>query len=469
MASSTLSSSQAIVKRSSDSALMPPPPPPKRIKRPAKVLDEDTYTDAISHIIARDYFPGLIEAELQQEYLDALESNDTEWITSASRKLTEVMTPGPEGRKLRGRRGTSMTPLSGSLGQGRETPKNWGGDTPFSVVSVTSTTATKTEKPKVDTNLSLTAFQSRYTSEDNESFYKLLDKQNSKKNEKYAWMWAGNKIPAARQIAYRRRQYRIAAAKVSEEYDSKLLALEDTDTRKATPDSWPLQPDNNLMFAPLSVEDSVQTIQQRAEETSRAAPKAVIYDNTRLSTTSVARDTKPAIPPSPSISAVQGALAGRPRPTASEPGFTGGETPRINGYSFVDSEPTPSPPVSGSSSWETTSSSLFGSGDLIPNPFKIKEKSRREALHHRMVDKVAKGKRIGKLEADFKTPVPKFASSPIFGKGGLTPAAQKLLGKVGSGKSPAGKGVWEGKTPKMIRSGLRASWTPRSKVSDKQG
>ena len=68
MATSKLS--QALMRRSSgnDVALMPPPPF-KRIKRPPKVLDEDEYTQALSDIIARDYFPGLLESQAQHEYL----------------------------------------------------------------------------------------------------------------------------------------------------------------------------------------------------------------------------------------------------------------------------------------------------------------------------------------------------------------------------------------------------------------
>ncbi|KAL2052660.1 hypothetical protein ABVK25_007220 [Lepraria finkii] len=178
----TPSQSKALAKRSLDTSLMPPPPPPKRIKRPAKVLDEDDYTDALSHIIARDFFPGLLETESKQEYIDALDSQDHKWIAEAGKKLTEVMTPGPDGRRLRGRRGTSMTPVSELYGRGGETPKAWQGDTPMSVVSTASTTtSTKPEKTEIDTNMSLSAFQQKYTSEDNESFYKLLDKQNQKK------------------------------------------------------------------------------------------------------------------------------------------------------------------------------------------------------------------------------------------------------------------------------------------------
>ncbi|MCJ1339399.1 hypothetical protein MMC09_004688 [Bachmanniomyces sp. S44760] len=466
-------SSQALAKRSLDTALMPPPPKPKRIKRPAKVLDEDTYTDALSHIIARDFFPGLIETESQQEYLNALDSQDPDWISSAGKKLTDIMTPGPDGRRLRGRRGTSMTPMSGLHGRGGETPKGWIGETPMTAISSASTGVARAEKPEVDTNMSLSSFQSKYTSEDNESFYKLLDKQNLKKAERYAWMWAGNKIPAARQIAYRERRNRLLAAKSAQESEDsgkQLQIIEEPDQRPAMPDTWISKPDNQLMFAPPSIEDNLQTVQQRAEDESRAPPKSVIYDNTRLknpNTAAVATsqsDNDPPIPPSPSLSAVHDALAGRPRPTASEPGFPGDSTPRINGYTFVDSEP--SPPPSPPRSWDAVSSlSLLGTADSTPNPFTIKEGSKREALHHRMVDKVAKGKRVTKRDAEIRTPVPKFASSPrVMKGGGLTPAAQKLLKRVGTGSGKGDGGVsWEGRTP-GTRSGLRVGWTPKADV-----
>src|ERR1700722_15504148 len=71
-ASMTAESSNALVRRSTDTELMPPPA--KRIKRPQKILDEETYVSGISEIIARDFFPGLLETETKQEYLDALES-----------------------------------------------------------------------------------------------------------------------------------------------------------------------------------------------------------------------------------------------------------------------------------------------------------------------------------------------------------------------------------------------------------
>ena len=339
-------------------------------------------------------------------------------------------------------------------GRMEDTPQAWQGDTPMSVVS-TSTTSTRSLAKPIETNMSLSAFQARYTSEDNESFYKLLDKKNDKRAERYAWMWAGNKIPAARQVAYREREAKLLTQGTPKE---DFLTIEQSDTRKAMPDTWKYAPDNSLMFEPSSVEDAHQTVQQTAEEKSRAPPRAVVYDNTRLSAPSEPSAPDPAVPPSPSLSAVQDAISGRPRYTSSDASFAGPATPRINGYSFVDSE-EPSPPLRQPSTSPSNDSSslLLGKGDATPNPFNIARRSKREDLHHRMVDKVAKSKRQKAIEMETKTPVPKFASSPRVAKGGLTPAAQRLLGKVGGGgKTPS---VWEaGKTPR--RSGLRDVMTP---------
>ena len=442
--------SQALTKRPLENALMLPPPPPKRIKRPSQVLDEDEYTDALSHIIARDFFPGLLEARLQQDYLDALASKDSSWISSARQTLTEVVTPGPNGRRLREKRGIS---IAQDFSSGREnTPIVWSGDTPTSIVS-DATTRTNADKPSVDTNMSLGAFQAKYTSEDNESFYKLLEKKNTKRAEKHAWMWNNNKIPTSRQIAHREREQRLLTDGSSK---PDTLTIEQSDSRKAMPDSWKHVPDNALMFGPSSVEDTHHTVQQSAEERSRAPPKAIDYDNTRLPVPSEPF-TSDAVPPSPSLSAVKDAIAGRPRCSSSDASFVGSATPRINGYSFVDSEePVPPPQNKTFSPPPDDDSSVLGTGDATPNPFNIANRSKREDLHHRMVDKVAKSKRQKAIQVEKKTPVPRFASSPRVARGGLTPAAQSLLGKLGGGKTP---NLWNsGKSSRM--SGLREMLTP---------
>ncbi|KAI0490776.1 nuclear protein DGCR14 [Xylaria cf. heliscus] len=426
-------SSTALVRKRDDLELMPPPPPPKRIKRPKKVIDEDSYTDALSHIIARDFFPGLLESETQQEYLDALDSQDPEWISSASRRLQHVMTPG----RRRARRGTSLAP-------GSQTPRGFVGDTPVSVSAESSAAVPNNDdddKPEIDTNMSLSAFQSKYTSEDNESFYKLLDKQNSKRAEKYAWLWAGNKLPSKMQLAQKKVEARLLEAGTNLQDDGfgkrDRLAIKDKDDRRpAQPDTWKSAPNNALMFAPDGVEDHVETQIQVAETASRAPPKAVNYQNTRLPAAPQFTTDAESVPPSPSLSAIRDAIAGRRRPDSEATSTAaGGETPRVNGYAFVDDEEPELPAAAGPPRIKID----LGPGDATPNPFVIQEQSRREALHHSMVDRISESKRASsKLGATGKvdrTPVPKFPSSPRVTAGGLTPAAQRLWGKIGSSAS----------------------------------
>lgn len=478
----TSSPSNALIKRSSDVDLMPPPPSPKRIKRPPKVLDEDDYTDALSHIIARDFFPGLLETQIQQDYLDAVESKDKEWIAAAGRRLSAAMTPGrqPSG----GRRGVSFTSLSGSATPkltprpvSGETPRQWVGDTPMSVastVSTTETTVSESTTMKVDAEkMSLGAFQTKYTSEDNESFNALLDRQNTKRREKYAWMWSGNKVPSARQIAHRQRETKRLEGQKGSESGSKELIKTDMDARPARPDAWKSKPENSLMFTPSSVEDTHETVQQKAEATSRMGPKRVLYHNTRIQhTLSDGNQNEP--PPSPSISAIRDAIAGRPR-LESESGFTGGETPRVNGYTFVDEdEPEPEPTLRTEQTSEDEAEYhlrlLTSTASSTPNPFKLQETRRREALHHRMVERVAKTKRTEKIASTAKTPVPRFPSSPMVGLGGQTPGKGAGLSKAAL--TPAGQRLWASvgnSTPRRTElsgggtSGLKNMWTPTPK------
>jgi len=447
--------SKALVRRSTDTELMPPPP--KRIKRPKNVIDEESYTDAISEIIARDFFPGLLETETQQEYLDALESRDGAWISSAGRRLQQVMTPG----RKRGRRGTSMqTPL-----RAFDTPSGYAGDTPMSVTSEMTTASEAPAAPPVDTNMSLDKFQSLYTSEDNESFYKLLDKQNQKRAEKYAWMWsADNKLPSKMMLKQKEIEVKLLESRESLEDDGgerNRLAIRDVGEKPARVDHWKSKPNNGLMFAPDSVEDSIQTQAQKSQEDSRAAPKGVAYANTRMPVPGTLTGELKR-PSSPTLSAVKDAIAGRKRPGYSESGFDGSETPRVNGYSFVDDEPEaesyPSAPIID-----------LGKGEAVKNPFVIKEQSKREDLHHRMVDSNSKTKRTsikngmtGKVDT---TPVPKFPSSPRVGSGQLTPAAQRLWTRVGNAGTRGSPDTFGVQTPRTVKpkSGLRARWTPSTK------
>ncbi|OLN84416.1 Protein DGCR14-like protein [Colletotrichum chlorophyti] len=425
--------STALVRKRADTELMPPPPPTKKIKRPKKVIDEDSYTDALSKIIARDFFPGLLEAETQQEYLDALESKDAAWISNVGQRLQRVMTPGNQ--RLR---------QPTVLDNGGRTPSAYGADTPASVAP----TIAEEPRPVVDTNMSLANFQATYTSEDNESFYKLMDKQNQKKAERYAWIWHGNKLPSKQMIKQAEVEAKLAETRslIDDGFKRDRLAIQDVEERPARPDTWNANPINNLMFGPGSVEDDYESPAQKAQAESRMGPKSINYQNTRVPQPSIT-----ARPPSPTMSAVRDAIAGRPRKEdIGSSAVGGGETPRVNGYAFVDDEedeeePLPTPIIN------------LGPGDASPNPFKLQEQRKRESLHHRLVERAAQSKResvknglTGKPE---KTPVPKFPSSPRV-SGGLTPAAKRLWSKIGSPRPGSPSSSTTKATPLRARGSL---------------
>ncbi|KAH7117776.1 nuclear protein DGCR14, partial [Dendryphion nanum] len=453
---STSKSSKALAKRTASTALMAPPPAPKRIKRPAIILDEDTYSSAVAHIIRRDFFPGLAETDAQREYLNAIESGDKGWIRESGKTLTQIMTPVPGGRrKVHIESHPGKTPF----GKAGETPKGWAGDTPVTVAGTDiEEDEERGKKPEVDLNLSLNAFQSKYISEDQESFSRIIDRQNAKRFEKNAWMRNGNLHPSKQRLA----QHKVIEAAKSSSQQVALRPSQDLDKRPAAPTTHKHVPFNTLMFSPDSIEDWAPTRAQAAETASLAPPKAVLHHNTRLPAPETTNDIPR--PPSPTMSAVRDAIAGRPRLTNSEAGYDGSETPRVNGYAFVDAV--------GPSRHHDDDDDDDAPTDLLerlgakadPSPFTINDSNRRERLHHKMVERINtknnyKDTSTSISSSSTNTPArnpksglgifgndtPKFLSAPTpaamarlgmtpGGKknvGNLTPAAQRLFEKVG--------------------------------------
>ncbi|KIW71073.1 hypothetical protein PV04_03281 [Phialophora macrospora] len=484
--------SQALVRRASadDVALMPPPPF-KRIKRPPKVLDEDEYTQALSDIIARDYFPGLREGQAQHEYLAALESGNDAWIAEAAQKLRQAAAPAT-GNKRRSARSTRFdsTP-SATPTRAQDTPLGYtGSETPVSVAgsdisdgragagSITGFEPGKgNEQLDLDTaTLSLGAFQAKYTSEDNESFNTVLDKQNQKRRVKHAHLWTQDqRLPSARQVAYRAHEARLLKQKAEADdaaaADGKaLIAISSgaVDTRPVKPDAWKIQrPDNTFMFPASSVdEDGVPTVQQVREQNSKAGPKEVVHANTRFPPLHVQYPDDDNfvghVPPSPSLNtdiiARRGSLGVGPGSEVSD--FAGGETPRVNGYAFVDEdepENIPSPNASAPSYRDLLAGQV---GDGTPNPFKLGEIRKREDLHLRMVERQARKKR-DKDKETVRTPISAAAGGVRGARtpaaGNVTPAARRLMERLGATTSSRGAGAGPGEA---TSSSSHLDWTP---------
>jgi protein DGCR14 len=469
--------STALTKRSAATALMPPPPAPKRINRPSIVLDEDTYVSAVSHIIRRDFFPGLAEADAQRDYLNAVESKDRSWIREAGKKLTHAMTPLPNGKRTRAER----TRFDRAGGAGEKTPSVWGADTP---VTVATTEDGMDEEglgklDNVDLNMGLGAFQAKYISEDQESFSQIIDKQNKAKFEKNAWIREGNMYASKQRIAQQKVIKARAAANESKELVLNNRPSQNLDDRPAAPTGHKHTALNTLMFAPESVESWVPTRAQQAEEASLAPPKQVIYNNTRLP----APEADPPRPPSPTLSAVRDAVAGRPRLNPSEGGYTGSETPRVNGYAFVDAQA----PDSDDEDAPTDLLERYGvDSNSKATPFTINESSAREKMHHKMVERIGANRSNADTKSSslkptggglgiFTSETPRFLSAPTPRAGGqtpgrkvkgdLTPAAQRLYERMG-GSTPR-KTVRGGFGASASGSALGKEWTPSSRVRRK--
>ena len=145
--------------------------PEKSLNRQV-VLEEDEYTEALSEIIARDFFPSLVHLDATNDYLDALHSRDPHLINASVRKLQEISsTPTPRHR--------GQTPS--------ETPYYAAGrsETPLR----TPRGEPSAKRRRYDTDMSLDNFQAKYTSEDNSSFTEILDDENRKRKEKWSWAW----------------------------------------------------------------------------------------------------------------------------------------------------------------------------------------------------------------------------------------------------------------------------------------
>lgn len=480
-------STQAIIKRRNDELALMPPPPTKRIKQPSETLDEDQYTDALSDIIARDYYPGLREAKAQEEYLNALESKNPEWIEEAGQKLRAVTNGEVEVKRTR--RGTRDTRFDThrSYKQAAETPRGppTGADTPVTIAGTGNeeddsendrTSGKSLEKQDLDTaNLSLTSYQAKYTSEDNASFNSLLNKQNDSRRQKHSYLWTPDqKRLSTRQIEYRKTQQNLLQER--KEYESAngraLIPLTSGSTaeRPAKPNSWKIsKPDNNLMFTPSTSVDEIgmQTVMEVKEEMSKAGPKEIVHANTRFPPSgprySAIDDNDNDNDDTTSIHTSYIAQRNKSRNTPHQHNdiptsttLTGAETPRVNGYTFVDEDGPPPPPPPQSLPSSASSSLLLpaNSSSPHPNPFKLQSSQKREAIHHRLVEQSLEKKRAKQKES---TPAVDLGAKHA---GNMTPAAQKLLGRLGGGAAMSPNGRTRDTDTARAGARGREDWTP---------
>lgn len=152
------------------------------------VLDEDTYAEALEKIIERDYFPDISKLRDRLDWLEAIKTGDPVQIRDAQLKIIERRRVG----------GGKVTPLHtvdsrisrtpGSTFVRNFTPLDeFDGKTPV-VNGIGVGEGEREEVGGVDTNLGLDQFLGRYTSEDNQSFSKILERVNRKRKERFGYL-----------------------------------------------------------------------------------------------------------------------------------------------------------------------------------------------------------------------------------------------------------------------------------------
>ncbi|KAG6820371.1 hypothetical protein H0H93_001342 [Arthromyces matolae] len=490
--------------------------PPRSLNHQT-VLEEDEYTEALSHIIARDFFPSLVHLDATNNYLDALRSRDPHLINASVRNLESLNTPGPSSRRI-----PYQTPSQTPYGVGpSETPLR------------TSYGEPPAKRQRLNTDLSLDAFQAQYTSEDNSSFTEILDDENRQRKEKWGWAWEAqkrvegqrNKMIQARErmlieappLTGVREKFLIEAPTVAglikEEEDQQNMestpeesrqactgeqsqSLVETDeqseaseidvlaptqdTRSAGVDGWKFKARNSLMFPPDADDSPYHSIP-------KATPnlKIIKYDNTRLSendhsSSSTSRGLS--APPSPTRSRIDAAITGTPyRPNST-----------TNSFSLVPNMPSPTASELGPAAvkqlmtWGTLNATprIISQDDAAfppsSTPFHIAAMSAREMISHKLSNKASKNLRakaelLGLSTPGIRsTPAAKSSMGPPSwtprrsdAAGNLTPAAKRLLERS-TMRSTGGRRVeasnrtvgWDSSTKVQDKDLSQIRWTP---------
>ncbi|KAI8980673.1 nuclear protein DGCR14 [Trametes punicea] len=521
------------------------------------VLDEDEYTEALSHIIKRDFFPSLVHIDATNNYLDALRSQDPALIQASVRRLEDLQTPATH--RVRAWQTPSQTPYgAGPSDTPLRTPRGVDGEAP-------------SKRPRYDTDMSLDAFQARYTSEDNSSFTQILDEENRRRREKYGWAWeaqrrveeqrermlegrerlliepqlgAGVKerfrveqptpaalieaAPSEPEMAYQKEEDEVeelldgthkepastdkdvgkgkekekssALVKAAKKDEEQVVLAPKKDTRPAGVDAWKFKARNALMFPPdADVSPYHPPPTTKAVEDAKGPPKAIKHLNTRLPEQDDKPDHSLSVPPSPTRSRIDAAIAGTPyRP----------RSPTNDTHSLVPSIPSPTPSELGPAAvkqlmtWGTLNATprvLSQSDDPadVPTPatpFRIAEPTARERLSHKLSNDAAKSLRakaglLGGIPGLARSsgsssaarngsmPPPSWTPRKAEAPGSLTPAAKRLLDRTTMGTAASRRADamgrlsgWESGADRTRERDLqKVRWTPTPSPVTRRG
>lgn len=268
----------------------PTPTPSIRKPKQPKVLDEDSYVAAIEKIIERDFFPDIPKLRDRLDWLEAVRSGDPVLIRDAQLKIlerrrgragessidpgtstksrTQTLTPGSTFF-----RNSSFTPFgfdensTGKFNEDRTTPVPGVGSDRTKIGERLGDGSDG--EGEVDTSLTLDEFFRRYTSEDNESFSKIMEKVNRKRKERFGFLLEGEKEGDVKLIEGAKRE-RVATD-----------GFGTSDQPVATLEGWKYTAKNLLMYHPADRGEAPLTEEEMAERL-KGLTKEINRTNTRF-------------------------------------------------------------------------------------------------------------------------------------------------------------------------------------------
>ncbi len=347
--------------------------------RPRNILDEDEYIDGLAKIIKRDFFPGLTQLEQQHEYIEALDSKDITWIQNVVSKMVK-----PSWTPRAGSNSHFAIPDASPFHTPSETPSRI--EPPYPSYHKSSN-----KRRKINTNLSLDQFQANFTSEDNASFWDLIDAENMKRRQKCSWLYDGtNRI-------YKESTIKAQMLLLKDDMTTNEHNIGWIDRVAAGPNGSVIPLKNALMFAPEGIRET-------------PIPSET-YRQIRLGATHMPTTPRNNTIPSPSSSTISRAIRGA---------VSDDLEPRVNGYTFVD---TPATPIA----THRASSPPWGiaASDQRKNPFKLPEIPKRDLIHERIIQRTRSRKPTPLRTPNLQTPVT--GASPSVRERLLTPAGHRML------------------------------------------
>ncbi|XP_047310681.1 splicing factor ESS-2 homolog [Impatiens glandulifera] len=230
------------------------------------VLDEDTYVASIEKIIERDFFPDIPKLRDRLDWLEAIRSGDPVQIRDVQLKIIER------------RRGKALN-LGSTKGKSRTPGSTFfrTSTTPFEFDRATPSVAnnenlgdndTSSDDALIDPSYSLDQFFRRYTSEDNDSFSKIIEKVNRKRKERYGYLTEGENEDDVQSIEDAKRD------RITDGYGT-------SDQPPSTLEGCKYIAKNLLMYHPADRGEAPLTEAERAERL-KCLTKEINMSNTRF-------------------------------------------------------------------------------------------------------------------------------------------------------------------------------------------